>query len=94
MYESEVETPRNDASYGLLLVGDGRGDFTVVPPQKSGIHVPGEIRVIAPLDTTSIQPRLLVARNEDELVVVERRRTETAAASGLSTDFKRTSSPQ
>ena len=27
MYASEVETPRNDASYGVFLAGDGKGNF-------------------------------------------------------------------
>jgi len=29
MYGSEVETTRNDASYGSLLLGNGKGDFGI-----------------------------------------------------------------
>jgi enediyne biosynthesis protein E4 len=27
LYNSEAETPRNDASYGLWIKGDGNGEF-------------------------------------------------------------------
>ncbi|CAN5344940.1 VCBS repeat-containing protein [soil metagenome] len=36
--------PRQDAGRGLLLKGDGRGNFEVVPGMKNGINVYGEQR--------------------------------------------------
>jgi hypothetical protein len=36
LYQSEIETPRNDAGAGLFLKGDGRGAFTPVPLAESG----------------------------------------------------------
>lgn len=44
LFVSEVETPRNDASYGLFLEGDGQGSFKAVDYSKSGIYVPGDAR--------------------------------------------------
>ncbi len=44
MYETEVETPRNDASYGLYLKGDGMGNFKSVSPSKSGLYVKGDVK--------------------------------------------------
>ncbi|MEP2026350.1 MAG: VCBS repeat-containing protein [Reichenbachiella sp.] len=44
LYQSEIETPRNDASYGLVLSGDGFGSFSVVDAEVSGFFVDGEAR--------------------------------------------------
>ncbi|MGC4035271.1 MAG: VCBS repeat-containing protein [Chitinophagaceae bacterium] len=48
-YESKPEVGIYDASYGLLLKGDGKGNFTSVPPQQSGIAVKGAVRDIVEL---------------------------------------------
>ena len=39
LYASEVETPRNDSGIGLLMLGDGKGDFNPVNYQESGILI-------------------------------------------------------
>lgn len=38
---------RLDASYGVVLVNDRKGNFSVIPPSRSGIEVRGETRDIA-----------------------------------------------
>ncbi len=43
LYDSEVETPRNDASNGLVLINDGKGDFKAVSMLKSGLSVPHNV---------------------------------------------------
>jgi hypothetical protein len=40
----QPETPRYDAGRGLLLKGDGSGEFRAMPAQESGIRVYGEQR--------------------------------------------------
>ena len=40
-YESKPEVGIYDASYGILLKGDGKGNFTAVPAQQSGINIRG-----------------------------------------------------
>jgi phage baseplate assembly protein gpV len=44
LYNSEVETPRNDASYGLFLKGDGNGNFQAVPVTQSGFFTTGDVK--------------------------------------------------
>src|SRR5437879_1056488 len=44
------ETARSDAGRGLLLRGDGKGGFTAVPGQESGVTVYGEQRGCALAD--------------------------------------------
>ena len=40
----DAETSRHDAGVGLLLTGDGRGNFKALSPAASGIVLPGEGR--------------------------------------------------
>lgn len=42
--EMEKETVRNDASYGLLLMGDGRGGFNSMPWSQSGLSIGGNVK--------------------------------------------------
>jgi hypothetical protein len=46
-YQSKPEIGIYDASYGLLLKGDGKGNFETVKEQQSGILVKGQVRDIA-----------------------------------------------
>ncbi|HUF65237.1 MAG TPA: VCBS repeat-containing protein, partial [Gemmatimonadaceae bacterium] len=58
------EIGRMSASYGLLLRGNGKGDFTPVRQAASGFFVPGESRDIQRLRTRA-GPLYIVARNND-----------------------------
>ena len=51
MYGSEVETPRNDGSYGKLLLGDGKGNFQSMSLAQSGIFIKGDTKGIAKIKT-------------------------------------------
>jgi enediyne biosynthesis protein E4 len=44
MYNSEVETPRNDAGNGLFLKGDGKGHFKAITATKSGFFTAGDVK--------------------------------------------------
>ena len=44
MRMAEVETPRNDASYGLWIKGDGKGGFNSILPRESGLVMRGDIK--------------------------------------------------
>lgn len=45
-YPINIQLGRNDATFGFLLTGDGKGNFKAVPPMQSGISVTGETRYI------------------------------------------------
>jgi hypothetical protein len=65
LYRAKPETGIYDGSYGLLLKGNGKGDFYTVSPQASGICIKGEIRGIKRI---SSKPRMvIVAKNNDRL---------------------------
>jgi len=64
LYRVKPEIGRYDASYGVLLEGDGRGGFSVIPSLRSGIRLEGEIRDIRTIHTPA-RTMLVVARNND-----------------------------
>jgi hypothetical protein len=59
---------RYDASYGSLLLGDGRGHFTTVPARESGLRLKGEIRDLMTVNTPG-GTILFAARSNDPLQV-------------------------
>ena len=72
LYNAEVETPRNDASYGLFLKGDGNGEFLPVPMHKSGLRICGEIRKIDKIRVQGkAEPLLVFALNDEVLQFVK-----------------------
>jgi len=57
---------RLDASKGHILTGDGKGNFTWLPPTLSGLQLPGQIRDIRTIPRKdSPQPWVLFLRNDD-----------------------------
>jgi enediyne biosynthesis protein E4 len=70
------------SSYGLLLRGDGTGNFTPVRTSASGFLVPGETRDIPRLRTAS-GDLFIVARNNDAPLAFRRRRTAKPAAARI-----------
>ncbi|QMU31307.1 VCBS repeat-containing protein [Adhaeribacter radiodurans] len=69
---------RYDASYGLLLQGNGKGAFKPILPTTSGFLLEGEIRDIKPLKTAS-GLIYLVARNNAPLQVFRPKKTGATA---------------
>ena len=70
LYSSEVETPRNDASHGLFLKGNGHGDFNAVPASKSGFFVVGDSKDMKKIKVEGTN-YILVVKNNDSLDVVK-----------------------
>ncbi len=70
LYGSEVETPRNDASVGLLVRGRPESGWQIMDADASGLYLPGDVKdaqLIRIGDTTGI----LAARNTGYLQLVE-----------------------
>ena len=65
LYVSEIETTRNDAGIGVLLLGDGNGNFSAMNHLDSGFFARGDARKIKMLDGNIV----LVANNNDLLQV-------------------------
>ena len=68
-YQAEVMTGRYDASYGLLLKGDGRGTFKAISPLQSGLIIDGDVKDMKIINTPSRERLLLVAVNNDKMKI-------------------------
>ncbi|MFT4762406.1 MAG: hypothetical protein ACI9XO_002297 [Paraglaciecola sp.] len=66
-YAPSVETGRYDAGNGLLLLGTGKGDFTVVEGLESGFWASKETRHIAEIKLANGENMVLVANNQNVL---------------------------
>jgi hypothetical protein len=71
LYSSEVETPRNDASIGLVLISDSKGEISAVPPSESNLRISGEVKVIRKIKMASGKDAYLFAINGDSLKLIE-----------------------
>jgi hypothetical protein len=69
-YSPDFMTGRYDASIGLLLTGDGKGNFTPVSAAQSGIHISGDARCLAALRIGK-KPVVLAAVNAGRLQVFQ-----------------------
>ncbi len=74
LYVSEVETPRNDASYGHFMKGDGKGSFKAIPAHKSGLYVKGDVKDASIIHIGKKEKgmmALLIAKNNDMLQLIK-----------------------
>ena len=62
---------RYDASYGLLLQGDGAGRFTAVDLERSGLEIQGQVRALEWVRRPRGGRVVVVARNDDRVVVLK-----------------------
>jgi len=61
---------RYDASYGLLLRGDGKGGFTAVDMAESNLVIDGQVRDMKMLRGPKGERLIVVARNNDKVMVL------------------------
>jgi hypothetical protein len=67
LYGSEVETPRNDASYGLYVKGGNENSMEVVPMTESGIAMKGEVKHLNVLGGAKNSKIVLSVKNEGNI---------------------------
>ncbi len=67
-YESKPETGIYDASYGIMLKGDGHGGFSAVKQEQSGIYIRGAVRDIISINAGN-KKLVLWAMNNRPVVV-------------------------
>jgi hypothetical protein len=66
-YQEEISTGRYDASYGLLMKGDGKGKFKVIPPVESGLIIDGDVKDMQLLVTGDKERIILTAINDEKI---------------------------
>ncbi|MCM4168308.1 hypothetical protein KCTC52924_03874 [Arenibacter antarcticus] len=72
MFVSEIETPRNDAGTGVLMLGNGKGDFDFLTIKESGFFANKDVKKII---SVSIKDKewIIVGNNNDNLQFFEKR---------------------
>ncbi len=72
LYASEIETPRNDAGFGLLLTGNGNGEFTPISATESGLYIKGDTKNMnfIKLDNPT-KKGILIAKNNNYLQLIQ-----------------------
>lgn len=70
LYVSEIETPRNDAGTGVLLLGDGKGSFTAKRGSEIGFYAAKDAKKLITI-TTNKKDYYLVGNNNDALQFFE-----------------------
>ena len=65
-FSTEVETVRYDASIGLLMQGDGKGNFETIPSTKSGINLPYDSRDAKLIKTSNNKKMIIISNNNDQ----------------------------
>ncbi|MDB4903709.1 MAG: repeat protein [Mucilaginibacter sp.] len=73
-FGTEVSTGRYDAFNGLMLKGDGKGDFKPLTIQQSGIYIPGDGKSLVKLKGASGSYLLAASQNKDVMKVFELKR--------------------
>ncbi|WP_295676453.1 VCBS repeat-containing protein [uncultured Mucilaginibacter sp.] len=73
-YGTEVGTGRYDAFNGLMLKGDGHGNFTPLTLQKSGIYIPGDGKALVKLMGAKGDYLIAASQNRDVLKIFELKR--------------------
>jgi len=68
MYGVEVKTPRNDASIGLFLAGDGNGNFKPLNYMDSGFFLPFDVKSLLQIQVDNTL-YILAGCNNDSLQV-------------------------
>ena len=69
LYDAEVETTRNDAGIGLMLLGDGKGHFKSLSYEESGVFLPYDVKNMLTVESQG-QQLILVGCNNEQLQVL------------------------
>jgi enediyne biosynthesis protein E4 len=70
-YGANMYQARYDASYGLILFGDGKGNFKPSVPTDNGLLLDGDVRDVKVLNTKK-DKLYMVSRNNDKLLIYKK----------------------
>jgi enediyne biosynthesis protein E4 len=68
-YQAALSIGRYDASYGLVLKGNGKGNFVPVNIAGSGLIIDGDIKDLKIIETKNKEKILIAAPNDDKLKI-------------------------
>nr|WP_294789800.1 VCBS repeat-containing protein [uncultured Mucilaginibacter sp.] len=82
-YGTDVSIGRYDALNGLMLKGDGKGNFKQVPIINSGIYIPGNGKALVKLRSKSGKYLIAASQNKGPVKLFEMRKNVGAVIPGL-----------
>ena len=85
-FSTEAFTGPYDAFSGLLLQGNGAGNFQPVSFHESGFYFPGDAKALTNLKGANNEELILAARNNGKLKIFEVKRTQQQTAIRLQPD--------
>ncbi len=68
------QTGRFDASYGTTLINNGKGHFTYLKPNESGLFLKGEARDIQNIVSANGSSYIIVGMNNDKLYLFKKKK--------------------
>jgi len=68
-YGTEVSVGRYDASNGLMMKGDGAGQFTAMSIAESGIYIPGNAKALVKLMGANNTYNVIASQNRDKMII-------------------------
>jgi hypothetical protein len=71
-YGNEVFIGRLDAHVGLVLLGDGKGNFTAMNASKSGFMVPGDAKALVKIASAQGNPIMIASQNRGKLLAFQK----------------------
>lgn len=69
LFNVEIVTPRNDASIGVYLEGDGKGSFESRPGWETGFFAPKDVKSLSLIKMQNNQKLILAGNNSGQLQV-------------------------
>lgn len=70
-YGVKPKQGRYDASFGTVLRGNGKGNWTAVPPLQSALYLQGQVRALRLLHGANGARMILVARNDSRPKIIQ-----------------------
>lgn len=70
-FSYRVQLGRSDASFGLLMKGQGNESFLAVDPTLSGVYIDGDVRAMTGIKNKLGETLIIVAKNNDAVQVLK-----------------------
>jgi hypothetical protein len=70
-FGTEVSMGRYDAFNGMMLIGDGQGNFTAMTMAESGICIPGDGKSLVSLQSKTGKRLIVAGQNRGPLLIFE-----------------------
>ncbi|MGB0403037.1 MAG: VCBS repeat-containing protein [Salibacteraceae bacterium] len=71
LYTAEVETPRADASIGLVLRMNSKNEWVAYEYSKTGLYIPGDVKQLEIVNTYNNGAYIIAAKNDSKVQVIK-----------------------